>query len=132
MASPGPLSDPSPTMSWNELLERSRSLDLPAMQLFVVSSKPTNGLGPVLAALDRHLPYQKELEDKGIMFAAGPLVSEDGERWDGEGHFIYHASSFEEATALAEGDPMHQLGARTFTVRAWCLNEGTTVTSAAS
>jgi uncharacterized protein len=39
--------------------------------------------------------------------------------------FIYRAESLAEATKLAAADPMHSSGARSFTVRAWLLNEGT-------
>jgi hypothetical protein len=30
-----------------------------------------------------------------------------------------------EATTIADSDPMHSSGARTFTIREWLLNEGT-------
>ena len=37
---------------------------------------------------------------------------------------VYRAESFEAARALAEGDPMHARGARSFTLRKWLVNEG--------
>ena len=36
------------------------------------------------------------------------------------------AESREAAVAIAERDPMHARGARTFTVRPWMINEGGT------
>jgi hypothetical protein len=38
---------------------------------------------------------------------------------------ITRAGSLAEARKIAEEDPMHQCGARSFTVRPWLLNEGT-------
>jgi len=39
--------------------------------------------------------------------------------------FILRAGSLAEAKEIAASDPMHQCGARSFTVRPWLLNEGT-------
>ncbi|RFA12101.1 hypothetical protein B7R22_16840 [Subtercola boreus] len=112
-------------MTWKEMVDFSESHDLLAKKLYVVSSKPTNGLGPISAVLDEHVKFQTKLEVDGIMFAAGPLASEDLQEWLGEGLFMYRAGSMDEAVKIAESDPMHSSGARTFTVREWLLNEGT-------
>jgi uncharacterized protein YciI len=112
-------------MQWTDLVEYSETHNLHAKQLYVVFSTPTNGLGPVLKNLDAHVEYQTELETKGTMFAAGPFASEDLQEWRGDGMFIYLAESLAAATALAERDPMHSAGARSFQVRQWLLNEGT-------
>ena len=37
---------------------------------------------------------------------------------------IIRADSMEEATRIAEADPMHSSGARTFRIRSWLMNEG--------
>ncbi|MFG3133266.1 YciI family protein [Streptomyces tendae] len=111
-------------MSWQELVEYSKTHDLLAKRLYVVSSKPTNGLGPITEVLDEHVKFQTKLEVDGVMFAAGPLASEDLQEWLGEGLFMYRADSMEEAVRIAEADPMHSSGARTFTMREWMLNEG--------
>ncbi|WP_280460756.1 YciI family protein [Nocardia carnea] len=116
-------------MSWEDLKSLSQDKGLHAEQLFLIWSRPIDGFGPVQAALDEHLPYQRELEDRGIMFAAGPLASADGAEWNGEGVFVYRAATLADAVRLAEADPMHARGARSFEVRAWCLNEGTTTVS---
>jgi hypothetical protein len=42
----------------------------------------------------------------------------------GMGLIIYRADSLGAARALAEGDPMHRSGARTYTLRRWMINEG--------
>lgn len=96
-----------------------------AKQLYVIFTRPTQGMGPIMENLERHLAYQEKLEADGIMFAAGPHWTDDGARWEGEGLVVYRAGSLEEATAIAAADPMHASGARQFTVRPWFVNEGT-------
>jgi uncharacterized protein len=59
------------------------------------------------------------------MFGAGPLSDDAEQQWRGDGLFIYRAGSRDAALKLAEADPMHARGARSFTVRPWLLNEGT-------
>jgi len=114
-----------PKMPWHELVELCTTKGLLAKQLWVISSKPTDGLGPILDNLEEHLAYQTKLERDGIMFAAGPLASEDLTEWLGEGLFMYRADSIDAARKLAEADPMHSSGAMGFTIREWMLNEGT-------
>ncbi len=93
-------------------------------QMYVYFTKPANGLGPVMENLEDHLKFQVELEQKGIMFGAGPFWTDDEQRWEGEGMIIIRAESIAEARKIAESDPMHASGARTFTLRPWLLNEG--------
>jgi uncharacterized protein len=112
-------------MSWAGLVTWSEEHDLLAKRLYVVMSEPAHGPEPIRENLEEHVAYQTRLEEEGIMFGAGPL-SDDAEReWPGGGLFIYRAKSQAEAVKLAEADPMHSSGARSFTVRPWLLNEGT-------
>ncbi len=78
----------------------------------------------VQAASDAHLAHQVALERAGLLFAAGPLLTDDGLGCRGEGMIIVRANSLEEARAIAERDPMHVTGARTYRIRPWLLNEG--------
>ncbi len=94
-------------------------------QLYVVFTTPANGLGPVMENVEEHLKFQMSLEERGIMFGAGPFWTDDGKNWNGEGMVIIRAEDIEDARRIAESDPMHASGARTFTVRPWLLNEGT-------
>ena len=43
---------------------------------------------------------------------------------EGVGLIIYRAPSLEAARALAENDPMHSSGTRSFSIRRWLVNEG--------
>lgn len=110
--------------SWKEMIATASERGMLAKQLFVVFTEPTGDLGKVQEARAEHLKYQVEIEQKGIMFAAGPLADDSGERWGGDGMIIIRADSMEEATRIAEADPMHSSGARTFRIRPWLMNEG--------
>ena len=93
-------------------------------QMYVYFTTPANGLGPVMENLEDHLKFQIELEQKGVMFGAGPFWTDDEQRWEGEGMIIIRAGSLAEARKIAASDPMHASGARTFTIRPWLMNEG--------
>ena len=110
--------------SWKEMIATASERGMLAKQLFVVFTEPTGDLGKVQEARAEHLKYQVEIEQKGIMFAAGPLADDSGEKWGGDGMIIICADSMEEATRIAEADPMHSSGARTFRIRPWLMNEG--------
>jgi uncharacterized protein YciI len=110
--------------SWDELIGVGAGRGLLAKRFYAVLTTPAGGLAPVLAVLDEHLAYQAELEQAGVLWAAGPFADDAEDRWDGEGFFVYRAVSKEGATRYAEADPMHSSGARTFRVRPWLLNEG--------
>ena len=112
-----------PDIKRKDMLEASKGML--QKQLYVVFTKPTNGLGPVMENIEPHLKFQVELEGKGIMFGAGPFWADDEETWEGEGMVIIRAGSLAEARQIAETDPMHKSGARSFEVRPWLLNEGT-------
>ena len=92
--------------------------------LYVVFTKPTNGMIPVMENLEDHLKFQVSLEKQGIMFGAGPFWEDNEIDWNGEGMVIIRANSIDHAKEIASSDPMHKSGARSFTVRPWLLNEG--------
>ncbi len=111
-----------PKITRSDILQASKGML--QMQLYAVFTRPTSGLGPVMEHIEEHLAFQCELERKGIMFGAGPFWADNEEDWHGEGMVIIRAASLAEARAIAESDPMHSSGARSFTVRPWLLNEG--------
>ena len=43
---------------------------------------------------------------------------------EGAGMILYRAESMEKARALADADPMHASGARSYRLRKWLVNEG--------
>lgn len=110
--------------SWQEHIDHVRAKGVLAKPLYVILTTPTGGLETVKAQLADHLAYQKDLEARGITFAAGPFADDSQTEWSGEGMIIVRAGSLAEARAIAEADPMHRSGARRFRVRPWLLNEG--------
>ncbi len=110
--------------SWQAHIDHVTAKGVLAKPLYVIFTQPVNGLEAVRAHLVEHLQYQKELEAAGITFGAGPFANDDETEWSGAGMVIVRANSVAEARALAEADPMHRSGARTFQVRPWLLNEG--------
>ncbi len=95
------------------------------LQLYAIFTRPVRGMGPVMEVLEDHLQYQISMEKDGTLFAAGPFWTDDERQWRGEGMVVIRAGSIEAARAVAEKDPMHASGARTFEVRPWLINEGT-------
>jgi len=110
--------------SWQEHIDRVTAKGLLAKRLYVILTTPADGLTALGQHLGAHLAYQKDLEARGITFAAGPFADDSETDWSGEGMIIVRAASLADAKAIAEADPMHSSGARTFRVRPWLLNEG--------
>jgi uncharacterized protein YciI len=109
---------------WEDYKSEAKGRGALAMELFVVRSKPAGDMGLVKATLPDHLAYQKKMEDAGALVMAGPVSDETGEMMEAEGMIIYRAADLVAARALADGDPMHKVGARTYDIRKWLVNEG--------
>lgn len=92
-------------------------------ELFVVMSTPAAPREELAAMLPVHLEHQIKLEKQGILFGAGP-VFDKGASGPSFGLIIIRADSFDAAQAIAESDPFHKSGLRTFTLQRWILNEG--------
>ena len=110
--------------TWSEYKKVAQSRGALAFELFVVVSTPVATPDELAATLSDHIAYLKKMEKTGALAFAGPLSDETGEQMNGEGMLLYRAESFEAARALAEADPMHSEGKRTFTLRRWLMNEG--------
>lgn len=103
---------------------KEASRDMLQKQLYAIFTSPTEGIEPILEGLGEHLAFQVQLEADGILYAAGPMWTDDEDAWEGDGLVVIRAASRQEAIAIAERDPMHKSGARTFKVRPWMINEG--------
>ncbi len=111
-------------MKWNDYKKQAKERGALALELFVIQSIPAKTPEDLKASLLAHLAYQAEQESKGTLAFSGPMSDETGEEMQGMGLIIYRADSMETARLLAEADPMHQSGARRFTLRRWMINEG--------
>jgi uncharacterized protein len=91
-------------------------------ELYVIVTKPVAPREELDKLLPEHLAHQVRLEKAGIMFAAGPMSTEDGARIGGM--IVIRAESFAAAKAIADSDPFHKAGLRTYTLTRWTINEG--------
>lgn len=91
--------------------------------LYAVLTTPIVEREVMMESLPDHLEYQVSLEERGIMFAAGPLFDQD-DAPPRAGLIIIRANSFAEAHEIAKADPMHERGLRTYTLDKWRINEG--------
>ncbi|MEN0000566.1 MAG: YciI family protein [Pseudomonadota bacterium] len=110
--------------AWEEYKAKAKERGALAMELYVVHSTPVAAPEALQAVLPDHLAYQKEVEGRGQLFLAGPMSDETGAQMEGVGMIVYRADSLEAAKAIADGDPMHAKGARSYTIRKWLVNEG--------
>ena len=115
--------------SFSEYKEIAKSRGALAFEVFVVESTATADPASLQETLPAHLAYQRELEAEGRLIFAGPLSDTSGEAMSGGGLIVYRAGSFDEARALAEADPMHREGKRSFSLRRWLINEGSLTVS---
>ena len=109
---------------WNEYVDEARARGSLAAEFFMIRSTPIAPPERVKEILPRHLSYQISLQNSHKLVLAGPLSDESGENMLGEGMMIYRAKSEKEARALADADPMHAEGGRSYTLRRWLVNEG--------
>ncbi|MDA8870641.1 YciI family protein [Rhizobiaceae bacterium] len=110
--------------AWNEYKTTARDRGALAFELFVVESLPSASPEEMKVTLPAHLTYQAQIEASGHLFLAGPLSDDTGEHMSGGGLMIYRSASMEEARSIAEADPMHAEGKRSFKIRKWLVNEG--------
>lgn len=92
-------------------------------ELYVIFTRPVAPREKIMELLPKHLERQVELEKAGIMFAAGPMEPEDGDK-PRTGMIIVRAASFAEAREIADADPFHAAGLREYDLWKWTMNEG--------
>jgi uncharacterized protein len=74
--------------------------------------------------LPSHKRWALDQEGLGNILVAGPFLDANlGPT--GSGMIVLRADSVEEATAIAQSDPMHSSGVRSFEILPWKINEGT-------
>jgi uncharacterized protein YciI len=109
---------------WDDYVKESQARGSLAAEFFMIRSQPIAPPERVKEILPRHLVYQLTLQEQHRLVLAGPLSDDSGDNMLGEGMMIYRAASEEEARAMADADPMHAEGGRSYTMRRWLVNEG--------
>lgn len=92
-------------------------------QLWVVITKAVKPPEEVRKHLKAHLDYQIRIEKDGIMYGAGP-ANLPGNGKPAFGLIIIRAKDEAEARRIADADPMHSSGVRSYELYSWSLNEG--------
>ena len=111
-------------MHWNDYRKIAKERGALALELFVIESTPSSEPEKIKEILPYHLDYQANLEKRGVLVLAGPLSDSTGNIMNGSGLIVYRAESMKEAENIAQEDPMHKSGTRTFSLRKWLINEG--------
>ena len=104
----------------NQFMETMRD-KLLGKEFYVILSKAEAPREEIVKIMPEHFHYQIDLEKSGTLFAAGPLADRDGPT---RGLIVVRAASFDEAEKIANSDPLHKAGLRSFTLEKWTVNEG--------
>jgi uncharacterized protein YciI len=97
--------------------------NLLGLRLWVIETIPKDR-EVIQATMEAHIRYQLMLEREGIMFAAGPIYEAEAIKPDGNGLIVIRAETLSDARRIADNDPMHKSGGRTYRLRQWRVNEG--------
>lgn len=92
-------------------------------ELWVVITRRVAPPDQVREQLKAHLEHQIALEKRGALFGAGPATA-PGEEAPAFGLILIRARDEAEARAIADSDPMHSSGVRTYELYRWSMNEG--------
>jgi len=93
-------------------------------QLYVYFSTPNEGVTRVMQDVEPHLQHLYRLEREGKLIFSGPFADNDDTDFPGDGMVVLRCENIQEAIAIAEADPFHKSGVRSYTVRPWQMNEG--------
>ena len=96
--------------------------NLLGLRLWVIETIPKDR-EVIQATMEAHIRYQLMLEREGIMFAAGPIYEAEASKPDGNGLIVIRAETLSDARSVADNDPMHKSGGRTYRLRQWRVNE---------
>jgi len=115
----------TPTLQQQVTQLTSRMLRKKLFMVTYVSRVPPNKLA---AFLPDHFEYMTALARQGVLFAAGPIMHENGAP-TGNGMALFNTATAAEARSLAEKDPFYLHGLRDFDVKEWIFMEGSMTVS---
>ena len=98
-----------------------------AKELYMYETTLAKGVsqGEVKKHFREHINYNAMLTEKGIMLAAGPLFDAPEAKSAKSSLVLIQASTFNEAKAIVDLDPLHVNGVRTYKLRKWLVKQGT-------
>lgn len=95
-------------------------------ELYFYITLPEVPFEDIVEVLPAHMDFVHTIEDGGIMVMGGQITPEGLADAGGRGLIVIRAASFEEARAIADRDPMHSSGVRSYELYKWNVNEGVT------
>lgn len=95
-------------------------------ELYFYITLPKVPFEEIVEVLPAHMDFVHTIEDGGIMVMGGQITPEGLADAGGRGLIVIRAESFEEARAIADRDPMHSSGVRSYELYKWNVNEGVT------
>lgn len=95
-------------------------------ELYFYITLPEVPFEEIVEVLPAHMDFVHTIEDGGIMVMGGQITPEGLNDAGGRGLIVIRAESFEEARAIADRDPMHVSGVRSYELYKWNVNEGVT------
>jgi len=107
----------------DELPGRDLVAKMYGKKFWVVITKAEKPREEIAKHIVEHLHHQIKLEKDGIMFGAGPLTNPDIPPGS-LGLIVIRAENETEARRIADSDPLHASGARTYDLYQWTVNEG--------
>jgi uncharacterized protein len=91
--------------------------------LILSAPHPGTSQADIEAHAPEHIRWLLGLEQRGVLFLSGPLLSGPGTA-PGSGVTVLRADSEAQAREIAAADPFVRAGLRSFGVHRWRLNEG--------
>lgn len=111
----------------SELLATADELDTGmGAELYFYITLPEVPFEQIVDVLPAHMDFVHTIEDGGIMVMGGQITPDGLADAGGRGLIVIRAGSFEEARAIADRDPMHVSGVRSYQLYKWNVNEGVT------
>lgn len=101
-------------------MSRPKPIDVP---LWLAVSRDTGDPGPLR---DEHLEYLRGLDERGALFASGPIAADHGQPSLG-GVTVFRAADAEEAHRILADEPYIRAGMRTYELLAWSVRQGNLV-----
>ena len=84
---------------------------------YLVMSKPVADREQIMAKIDEHLTWMRSQHTASNVLFSGPTADRS------LGIYVIAASSREEAKAIAETDPFHSLGLRSYEMLDWDVHQ---------
>ena len=114
-----------PRITGKDLMQWSLDHHMLSRQLYFYISIPIQGPTRVMQQVEVHLQHLYRLEREGLLYAAGPFSDCNSDSdFPGGGIIILRAKNMEHAKQIADSDPFHVTGCRTYQLYPWVNNEG--------